>query len=323
MTHQGAIGGDAVAATTDIEIVAAAVLVVVKGIAEATPAEGGASLAALGGVVVDDIQQHLHVGAVAGRHQLTHLLAALQGVITDQVARMGGHPAQGAVAPVIEASGGGILGIEGHHRQQLDRRHPQLLQGGQHLDQAQQGALALRADLAARALGEAADMQFVDDALLPAMAGPGGAGEVEVIPFGHHPLEAAGGVGHGPDRRSPLVHRPAGDRPGAGIEQHLGGIEAVAAALQRAEGPIAIATADADALHLHMPVVAGAVLQIEFDHLLRFAGLGMGEQQQVQPRGQRGNDGEVDAVGGARCPQWPGMSDPGRRHWARGRIDSG
>ena len=323
MPHQGTVGRDAVAAATHIQIIAAAVLVVIEGVAEATPAECGASLAAFGGVVVDHVEQHLEPGAVASRHQLAHFLAALQRVVADQIARMGCHPAQGAVTPVVQATGGGILRIKGPHRQQFDRRDPQLLQSRQHLDQAEQGALTIRTDTAVRTMGEAADMQFIDDTFLPAMARPGGAGEIEAIPLGHHPLEAAGGVGDGPDRCASLVDLPAGDGPGAGIEQHFGRIEAVAAALQRTEGPIAVATADADPFHLHMPMVAGAVLQIQLNHLLRFAGLAMGEQQQVQPGGQGGDDREVDAGGGGRGPQWPGVSDPDRRHEARERFHPG
>ena len=320
--HQGTVGGDAVAAATDIQIITAAVLVVIEGITEAPPAEGGTGLAALGGVVVHHVEQHLQPGAVTGRHQLAHFVAALQRVGADQIARMGCHPAQGAVTPVVQTTGGRILRIKGHHRQQFDRRDPQLLQSWQHLDQAQQGALTVWTDTAAGTVGKATDMQFINDTFMPAMARPGGAGEIKAIPLGHHPLEAAGGIGHGPDRRSPLVDLPAGDRPGAGVEQHFGRIEAVAAALQGTKGPVAIAAADADAFHLHMPVVAGAVLQIQLNHLLRFAGLTIREQQQIKPCGQGGDDRKVDAGGGGRGPQWPGVSDPDRRHEARERFHS-
>ena len=163
------------------------------------------------------------------------------------------------------------------------------------------------------ALGEATHVQFVDHAVLPAVAGAGGCGEIEAIPLGHHALEAGGGVGYGPHRRAPFIPIPAADRPGTGIEQHLGGVEAVAAALQGAEHPVAVAAAQADPLHLHMPVVAGTVPPVQLDHLLGFSGAPIGEEQQLHPGGQGGHHREIHTGRGDRGAQGRGLSDPVRR----------
>ena len=130
MSHQRPVGGDAVAAAAHVQVVAAGVLVVVKGIGEAPPAQGGAVLIALAGVVVDHIEDHLQSLPVAGLHELAHLSAGRQRVGVHEVARMGSHPADRAIAPVVVAAGRCVLGIEGHHRQQFDRRDAQLAQLG-------------------------------------------------------------------------------------------------------------------------------------------------------------------------------------------------
>ena len=276
---------------------------VVEAIVEAAPAQGGTGLAALGGVVVDHIHQHFEALLVAGLDQGPHLVANLEGIAALLVAVVGGHPAERAVAPVVLAAVGGVVGIEGHHRQQLHRGDAQVAQVGQGLDQAQVGALALRANRRTSPAAEAAEVQFVNDAALPAVAGPGKIVEVEAIPFGHHPLEAGGRIRGRPHPILPAVDLPARDRPGAGIEQHLGGIEAVATGLQRAKHPVGVATAEADAPHLHVPVVTGAMqLGIEGDHLDRFRCLAIGEQQQLDPGRQGRHHRKVDAGGGGGGP---------------------
>ena len=91
---------------------------------------------ALGGVVVDHIQQHFDAGVMAGGHQLAHLMAGLQWIATAAVAVVGCEPAQGAVPPNVVAARGGIGRVEAEHRQQLHCRDAQLLEVGQLLNQA-------------------------------------------------------------------------------------------------------------------------------------------------------------------------------------------
>ena len=82
----------------------------------------------------------------------------------------------------------------------------------------------------------------------------------------------------------------------------------MAPGLQRTEHPVGVAAADADPFHLHMPVVAGAVLAVQLHHLQRFRGIAVLEQQQLHPGGQRRGQGEIDPMGRGRCPEGPGLS---------------
>ena len=93
---------------------------VVVPIRQAAPAEGRPLAVAFAGVVVDDIQQHLDVGVVAGSHQLAHVATQLQWIISAGVAVVGCEPVQGAVPPDVVPPWGGIGRIKGEHRQQLD-----------------------------------------------------------------------------------------------------------------------------------------------------------------------------------------------------------
>jgi hypothetical protein len=67
-------------------------------------------------VVVHHIHQHFETGLVAGRDQLAHLVANLQRIVSLLVGVVWRHPAERAVTPVVEAAGGGIVWVEGHHR---------------------------------------------------------------------------------------------------------------------------------------------------------------------------------------------------------------
>ena len=189
------IGGDRVAAAAHILIVAVLVLVVVDVVGATPPAQGGAMAVALGGVVVDHIQQHFDAGVVAGGHQLAHLMAGLQRIATAAVAVVGCEPAQGAVPPHVVAARGGIGRVEAEHRQQLHRRDAQLLEVGQLLDQAQVGAAVFHGDPGILTAGEAPHMQLVDHRALPAVARARMGLKIEQIPFAHHRLEAGMGVG--------------------------------------------------------------------------------------------------------------------------------
>ena len=249
---------------------------------------------------------------VTGRHQLAHLLADLQGVVAVLVGLVRSHPAEGAVAPVVQAAGRGVVGIEGHHRQQLHRGDAQLLEVGDGFNQAEVRALLVRAHGAAGTSAEAADMQLVDHRALPGVAGPRRGAEIKAVPFGDHPFQAAGCVGDGPHCFGPLVHVPARDGAGAGIEQQLRWVEAMAARLQRSEHPVGVAAADADAFHLHMPEIAGAVRAVQLHHLFGFRCIALGEQQQLHAGGHRGHQREIDAPCRGARPQGPGLSEADR-----------
>ncbi len=117
-----------------------------------------------------------------------------------------------------------------------------------------------------------------------------------------------------------LVDRPAADGPGAGVQQHLAGVKAVAGAAHRSIDPVAVAAADADTADVHMPVVAAAVrCGVEFNHPRRLCGISVVKQQQLHLGGLRGPDGKVHPIRAGRAAQGPGPADP-HRHWLSARM---
>ena len=103
---------------------------VVRRVVDPLEAEHRAEVVALGGVVVDDVEDHLDAGAVQRLHhalELAHLLAAASGRGVERVRR---EVADRRVAPVVrepavveEALVGDVV-----DRQQLDRGHAEALQ---------------------------------------------------------------------------------------------------------------------------------------------------------------------------------------------------
>src|SRR3546814_19148965 len=87
------------AAGVDVEVVArVAVENVVAGVVGAAEREGGAQVAALGGVVVDDVEDDLDAGLVEAAH---HQLELVQVAFRRDVARRRRKEADGVVAPVV------------------------------------------------------------------------------------------------------------------------------------------------------------------------------------------------------------------------------
>ena len=307
---EGGVGGDGVAAARHIEVVPPGILQVVGLVGEASPTEGGPLGAAFGGVVVDHVHQHLKVGVVAGGHEGSQFMAQGQWIGVGGIAAVGGEPAEGAVTPVVAAAGRGVVGIEGHRGQQLDGGDAQLPQVGQQRDQPQETALQLRCHRTGGPTAEAPRVQFVDDRLGPGVPGAGVPNKIERLPFGDHPLETAVGVGLVPQAPQPVVDPPAADGAGAGVEQHLGGLKAVATGGQRPEDAVAVAATQFKALHLGVPVVAAAVqMRIQPQHTARFAGVPVGEDQQLEGRRQGGRHREVDPRGGATAAERPRSAD--------------
>jgi hypothetical protein len=169
-----AAGEVGVAARVPLEPVVAAVV-------DAAQREGRAQLARLGGVVVDDVEDHLDPGGVQGAHhppELAHLLAPGAG---GGVPGVRGEVADGVVAPVVAQAPPQqmVLVRELVHRQQLHGRHPE---PGQMRDRGGVREPGVRAAQPGRdagvAHGEAAHMEFVDHRL-----GPGGLGAAVVGPL--------------------------------------------------------------------------------------------------------------------------------------------
>ena len=92
---------------------------VVAGIVEAAERQRRAELAALGGVVVDDVEDDLDAGGMQAAHGDAHLVAGAVG----EIARLEREEADGVVAPVVAQAllqQAAVL-HEGVDRQQLDR----------------------------------------------------------------------------------------------------------------------------------------------------------------------------------------------------------
>ena len=85
---------------------------------------------ALGGVVVDDIQEDLDAGLVEVLHHLLELGDLLTVLAAGGVRRVGGEEADRVVAPIVGQTSVDDSGLaeELLDRQQLDRRHTQVAQ---------------------------------------------------------------------------------------------------------------------------------------------------------------------------------------------------
>ena len=150
---------------------------VVRGVVDAAHGQRRAEVVALGGVVVDHVEDHLDAGLVQRadhRLELLHLparggAAAVLGV--------GREEADGVVAPVV---GQALLDQRGVvdelvHRHQLDRGDAERLQvlDDRRVGEGGVGAAHLLGDVRVR-LGEALDVRLVDDGLGVRVAAAGG-----------------------------------------------------------------------------------------------------------------------------------------------------
>ena len=155
-----------------VHVVAAVVLheAVVGGVVDAAEGQRRAEVIALGGVVVDHVEDDLDAGPVQRLHhglELRHLLPA---AARGGEARIGGEIADRVVAPVVrEASIDQVLGRDRvMHRKELDRGHPQ---PRQILDRRGRHEPGIGAAQIARDVGmpdgEAFDVHLVDHRLVP------------------------------------------------------------------------------------------------------------------------------------------------------------
>jgi hypothetical protein len=127
-------------------------------------------------VVEDDVQDHLQPGPVKRLDHVAELVEGSEPVRSRAVRLVRREQGDRRVAPVVDPARGGVLGIELKHGQELDRRDAQVLEVGDLLDQPGVGPGLVGRDPRAGRLGEAADVQLVDDRL--AMRPP-----ERVVPF--------------------------------------------------------------------------------------------------------------------------------------------
>ncbi len=204
---RGAGGVHGIAAAGDIDV-AGAVLVkavpVVEAVVQAAEHERGAALVALGGVVVDDIEDDLKTGFVKSADHLFELAHAAFGVARGGVLVVRGEEADGVVAPVVgeaffEQELVVQMLVDG---QELEAGDAEVLQVADDLRAGQPGVGAAQTGGHARmGAGEAFDVQFVEHGVRP------GDERALVAP----PVEVAGDDG-GFQGGGAVVH---GARPGS------------------------------------------------------------------------------------------------------------
>ena len=276
---------------------------VVRAVVDAAEGKRRAALAALGGVVVDHVDDHFQPGVVEARHHLLELLQAPGRV--GGVARVGREEADRVVAPVVvellleqEA-----VVDEGVHRQQLDARDAERLDVGDDLlvRQAAEGAaLALRHFRVKP--GVAAHVRLVDDGAVPRHVVPGLLALPVEARIHHHALRHEG-------RAVSLVEREVGVpvaqhvaehrrvpaqaadvRARVRVEQQLVGIEAMA--LFGRVGPVhavAVHGAGADLGHVAVPGLVAVFRQLDafffFESMVKETDLDLGraggEQREI------------------------------------------
>ena len=296
---------------------------VVAPVVDALEGQHRAQVVALGGVVVDDVEDHLDARPVQGLDhalELAHLLAADAG---RRVARVRRQVADRGVAPVVGEPAVGQEGLVGDvvDRQQLDGGHAERLEvldrglGGQ----AGVGAAQVLAH-AGVAHGEPLDVRLVDHRLVHRGVRRPVVLPVEAVVDDHRlgdrgrrvlvvalEVGVVAGVGIrdvGQDVAAVPAHL-ALDRLGVRVDQQLVRVEAVAGArVVRAVDAVAVALAGADAGQVDVPVERGALG--ELDALL---GVVVVEQAQLDPLRVLGEQGEVGSVpvpasrpGGTACP---------------------
>ena len=150
--HQRPVGRaaeiDGVAAAGRVLVRAVGRVPVPPGVVPAAAAERGTGVVVLARVVEDDVDDHLEPGVVErADHRLA--LADLLAAVTGRVARVRREPGDGVVAPEVAqaARPEGAAVHEVRHRQQLDRRHPEVEEVVDHrgVGQAEVGATQRRA----------------------------------------------------------------------------------------------------------------------------------------------------------------------------------
>ena len=80
--------------------------------------------------------------------------------------------------------------------------------------------------------------------------------------------------------------------------------------------PVAVAAAKANSLHLNVPVITAAVLGVELNDLIRFAGAAAGVQKQLHLGGLRCGHRKVHAALHQGAAQGPWLADAHRHGWA-------
>ena len=160
-----------VARAGEIHVIAALVVnkPVIGRIVNAAKAEHGAEMIPLGGVIIDDIQNHLDSGAVQGFHHFLELRDLLAADAERGKARVRREKADGVVAPIIAQAAILQMAVRDRvmHRHQFNGGHTEPLEiandGGMRQPRIRSAQARRHGRMAA---GEAFDVRFVDDGFM-------------------------------------------------------------------------------------------------------------------------------------------------------------
>ena len=258
-------------------------------------AQGRPQVVALGGVVVDDVEDDLDVRLVQRLDQRLELLHLLTGRVGERVAVVRGEEADRVVAPVVREvllDEGRVVDelVHGHQLDRGDAERRQVLDDGR-VGHAHVGAAELLGDV--RVLhGQALDVGLVDDALVVLVIGRTVEAPVEVgvddnrrhrVPERVLVVEAVGVTEVVGEEGLAAVDLPV-DRLGVGVEQELDGVAAVAGGgVVRTVHAVAVALAGLHVREVDVPDVGVDLGQLD-------ARLGVVVLEQAQ----------LDAIGGLR-----------------------
>ena len=161
--HHRGVGVEAVAGPAVVGVAAAAVEQVVLLVGEPAEAEGRPVEAALGRVVVDDVEDDLEPGAVERLDEIAELVGGAERIGPAAVRGVRREVGNRLVAPVVRPSRRGGQPIELEHRQQFDRADTKVDQVRDPLDEPGVGATPSLGHARVRMRGEAAHVRLVHD----------------------------------------------------------------------------------------------------------------------------------------------------------------
>ncbi|MNJ13203.1 hypothetical protein D3C77_74080 [compost metagenome] len=306
------VQGVACAGVVDVEALVLGHQAVVGGIVDASHGQGRAQLVALGGVVVDYIEDHLQAGIVQVRH---HLLE-FGDFAVGQIAWMGREKGNAVVAPVIvQTFLQQVLVVdEGMNRQQLNGRHPQLFDMTKQFvtHQAGEGAAVILGHCRV-AHADAAHVGFVEDGAIPrhadALVAAPGIGRVDDLAFGDVggavtliEAEVAIRVANGVAKQCFGPFQAAHQLLGVRVDQQFVGVEAVA--MLRLVGAMDAVAVDLSGMSVGEVTVKNFVGVFgQFDAFQFHLAAGV-EQAQFDLGGVGREQGEVDPQAVPGSPQW-------------------
>ena len=291
---------------------------VVGGVVDAAERQRRAEVVALGGVVVDDVDDDLDAGAVQLAHHRLELLHLLATVARGRVVRVRCEEADGVVAPVVRQP----LVLQGRVVDELVHGHE--LEGGdaqalQVLDDRRVTHAGVRAALVFRdvgvGLGEALDVRFVDDGLAVRDARGTVALPVEER-VDHHALDhvrgrvlVVGRVGvteRVREQRLVPVDVATGGL-GVGVEQQLGRVAARAGrGVVRAVDAEPVELSGADVRQVGVPDVG-----VDLDERDALLGAVVVEEAELHAFGHLAEDREVRPTAVVRRAERVGVAGPG------------